>query len=261
MKKLFTLLIAAVLLLSVATAQNVGTLAPDFTLKDLNNVDYKLSANQGKVILVFLVGYSCPLCIASSPSVKSDLLNVFNSNGKFQALVIDTWDGSTSAVNGFKNSTGLNAIYLQKGGSVATSWTTTYDRLVVIGSDGKMVFKGTRAAKSDVDLAKSAVQQALNNLTTSAFDLQLNEPVSLGQNYPNPVTGKTIIEFSIDEACEISLTIFDITGKTVATPIQRFVESGRHSVELQAAQFQNGIYFYRLDAGNFNSIKKMIVNK
>ena len=261
MKHLITLLIAAILLLNVATGQNVGQVAPDFTLKNLNNEDYILSANRGNVILVFLVGYSCPYCIASSPIVKSELLDTFNSNNNFQALVIDTWDGSATEVNGFKSLTGLDATYLQKGRTVATSWTITYDRLVVIDSEGKMVFKGTRAAGSDVLLAKNAIKDALNNLTTSAFDIKDNEPVSLGPNFPNPVVDKTYIEFSIANAGEVSLKVIDITGKVVATPVHELLQAGKHSVVFETDKIPGGIYFYRIDAGNFSTSKKMIVNK
>lgn len=261
MKHLFTILIASVLLLNVTSAQNVGQIAPDFTLADLNNVDYKLSGNKGKVVLVFLVGYSCSFCIASAPDVKSQLLDVFGSNNKFQALVIDTWDGNTSAVNGFKNRTGLNATYLQQGSKVATSWTTTYDRLVVIDSEGEMVFKGTRPAKSDVSLAYNAIEKALKNITTSTFDLKENEPVSLGQNFPNPVIKNTMIEFTLANATEVTLKIMDITGKVIATPVHELVQAGKHSVEFNTNKIPGGIYFYRLESDNFSITKKMIVNK
>ncbi len=261
MKHLFTLLITSVLLFSNATGQTVGQVAPDFTLKTLENSDYTLSGNRGKVVLVFMIGYSCPYCIASAPDVKTKLQNVFSNNSKFQFLVIDTWDGSASAVNGFKNNTGLSAIYLQKGGNVATSWSITYDRLVVINSEGKMVFKGSKPASSDVSSAKTAIETALNNLTTSAIDLKTIKPVSLGQNYPNPAIGSTNIEFSIANASEVSLKVIDLTGKVIATPIYEKLNAGLHSVELKTDNIPNGIYFYRLDMGDFSVSKKMIVNK
>ncbi len=259
MKHVSILLFAALFMLNQGTAQNVGQVAPDFTLKNLNNEDYKLSDNKGKVILVFLVGYSCPLCIASAPDVKSGLLNVYGSNTNFQALVIDTWDGSTSAVNGFKNSTGLNAVYLQKGASVATSWSITYDRLVVIDSQGKMIFKGTRAARSDVAQAKNAIDLGLNNLTTSAFVLPANQPAVLGQIFPNPLTGNSTIEFTTARDGEVSLKIMDLTGKVVATPIQQLLPAGNHSVSVSSNQFQKGIYLYQLQTANYTSTKKMVV--
>jgi hypothetical protein len=261
MKQLITILVIAAFLISNATAQKVGEVAPDFKLKTLNNSDYTLSANRGKVILVFFVGYGCPLCIASAPSVKSDLVNGFSDNRNFEFLIIDTWNGSVSSFNNFKNQTGLNGVYLQMGSSVATSWSTTYDRLAVIDAEGKLVFKGTRAARSDVNEAKNAVQNALNQVTTSAFDLQDNKLIWLAQNFPNPVLSKTTIEFSIPQAGFVTLTVSDITGKAVKSLINRDIPAGKHSVEFDASDIQNGIYFYRLDAGNYSSSFKMIVNK
>lgn len=261
MKRLFTLLIVSVLLLSNATAQDVGQTAPDFTLLTLENSNYKLSANRGKVILAFMVGHSCPYCIASAPDIKAELQNMFGSNSNFQFIVIDTWDGNSSAVNGFKNNTGLDAIYLQNGKSVATQWSITYDRLVVIDSQGKMVFKGTKPAGSDVSAAKTAIQTALNNITTSAIDLDENKPATLGQNFPNPVINKTKIEFSIANTGLVSLKVIDITGKEIATLIHEKMGAGMHSVELKTDNVPNGIYFYRLDAESFSVSKKMVINK
>ena len=86
MKNIFTFLIAALFTLNVASAQNVGDVAPDFTLKDLSNQDYKLSDNRGKVVFVFLVGYNCSLCIAGAPTVKSKDINAFSSSRIFSGL-------------------------------------------------------------------------------------------------------------------------------------------------------------------------------
>ena len=215
MKQLFTLLITAGILLNTASAQEVGQPAPDFTLKSLNNSDYKLSDNRGKVILVFMVGYGCPLCIASAPSVQSELINTFAGNSNFEVLIIDTWNGSAASFTSFKDRTKLNGIYLQMGGNVATSWSTTYDRLAVIDSKGKMVFKGSRAARSDVNVAKSAIQDALDNVTTSVTDLEENAGLSIKQNFPNPAQGNTTIKFSIKESGYVSLKISNIAGKVL----------------------------------------------
>lgn len=259
MKKIFTFLLVAGLMLNLATAQNVGEIAPDFTLKNLSNQNYKLSDNRGKVIMVFLVGYSCPFCIASAPSVKSKIIGEFGSNTNFQALVIDTWDGSASAVQNFKNSTGLDAIYLQKGSGVASGWSTTYDRLVVIDAEGKMVFKGSKAAKSDVDAAKTAVQNALNNITTSVAAFDNPDGFALSQNYPNPAQSGTTIEFSIGKPSKVTLSVFDITGKKILVPLHQYYSPGNYEVSIQQNQLKNGVYFYRFEADGFTSTKKMII--
>ena len=259
MKTKFTTLLVLALFSQLLFAQNQGETAPDFTLKDLNEIDYQLSANRGKVILVFLVGYSCPLCIASAPTVKSQLVDVYKNNNKFQTQVIDTWNGSKSAVQGFKSTTNIDATYLQKGQTVASSWATTYDRLVVIDAEGKIAFKGTRAAKSDVNTAGTAIQNSLNNLTTSAFDLNKSTGFVLGQNYPNPAFNETNIEFEINNPAKIKLSFFDITGKLAENPVHQFYDAGKHKITVDLSNFKQGIYFYRLETEENSATKRMVV--
>lgn len=258
MKNIFTLLFAAFIFVNMGTAQNVGQAAPNFTLEDLSNTNYKLSDNRGKVILVFMVGYNCSQCLASAPTVKSKLIDEFSDNNKFQAIVIDVWDGSKSAVQSFKNSTNLDAIFLQQGSTVASSWSTTKDRLFVIDTDGKMVFKGTSAARSDADAVKTALKNALSNLTTAVNNLDELDGFSLGQNYPNPVQNSTRIKFAIGKASNVTLSVFDITGKKVLVPVRQFYSVGIYEVSIQQDQLKKGIYFYRIETENFTSTKKMI---
>jgi len=259
MKRVFTCLLVFVFISQLALAQNQGETASDFTLKNLNDQNYTLSANKGKVILVFLVGYNCPLCLASAPTVKSELVDAFKDNSNFQVLVIDIWNGSTSAVQGFKNSTNIDAIYLQKGSAVASSWGSTKDRLFVIDSEGKIAFKGTRAAKSDVSLAKSAIQSALNSLTTSAVQLSFSGGLQLSQNYPNPVTENTKIEFEIQNSANVNLSVFDISGKKAIEPVNQFFQPGSYSININRNQLSKGIYFYKITAGEQSQTRKMIV--
>lgn len=258
MKTIFTL-ITAFLIAITGMAQNVGQTAPDFTLNDLNNQNYTLSGNKGKVVFIFFVGNTCPNCIASAPTVKSTIIDAFKNNNKFQTLVIDTWDGSASAVQNFKNTTGLDATYLQKGSTVASKWSITYDRLAVVDAEGKLVFKGTRAASSDATLAKSAIQTALNNQSTAVNTVEIKNDFRLGQNYPNPFVTETKISFHLPGPAEVALTVYDLTGKKVFVPAPKFYTAGQHEIFLFRNQFQSGIYFYRLDAGHFSSTKKMIV--
>lgn len=258
MKKIFTLIFTTVIALNVF-AQNVGETPPDFTLNDLSEMKYILSDNKGKVIMVFMVGHNCPYCISSARDVKTQITDVYANNDKFQAVVIDVWDGNKSAVEGFKSSTGLAATFLQKGSSVASSWSTTYDRLFVIGSDGKVSFKGNRAAKSQVSDVKSAIQTALNNIVTSAPLLSDNSGFELTQNYPNPMRDETKISFRISKASQVNLSVYDITGRMVASPIRDFYEGGEHDLVFRRNDLKNGVYFYRLQAGSFEAVKRMVI--
>ncbi|MGQ1787278.1 peroxiredoxin family protein [Saccharicrinis sp. GN24d3] len=141
---------------------NGATLAPDFSLQNLNDETVTLSAYKGKVVVLFFFGNTCPSCIASAPSVQSKLANAYSANGNVIIVGIDQWDGTKASVEGFKNSTGVDFPLLLKGSSVASKFETTYDRLIVVDKEGYIRFKGSRGAGSDADSAKSTVETYLN---------------------------------------------------------------------------------------------------
>lgn len=98
------------------------------------------------------------------------------------------------------------------------------------------------------------------------------EPVStiipdkfmLYDNYPNPFNPVTTIKFDIpnDAAGKITLLeIFDITGRRAAIPVNEILQAGRYEIKWDAGSFASGIYVYRLKAGKYTSVKKMIVVK
>ncbi len=96
----------------------------------------------------------------------------------------------------------------------------------------------------------------------------------LSQNYPNPFpasggTGNptTTIKYSIPAAVgtayelSVRLTVYDILGRKVATLVAESQAQGNYSVKFDASKLSNRIYFYRLSAGDFVSVKKMILMK
>jgi hypothetical protein len=91
---------------------------------------------------------------------------------------------------------------------------------------------------------------------------QLNYFISL-QNYPNPFSGSTTIEFSLPEASEIRISVFDVTGNKVAEISGEFSE-GKHSTvwngdDIIGREAKAGIYFLRLQSGNYSAARKMII--
>jgi len=83
----------------------------------------------------------------------------------------------------------------------------------------------------------------------------------LEQNYPNPFNPSTKISFSVPTSGFITLKVYNVLGQEVSTLVNRVVEAGIHSVDFNAAQFNSGIYFYSLEAGDINQIKKMTLIK
>ena len=83
----------------------------------------------------------------------------------------------------------------------------------------------------------------------------------LSQNYPNPFNPSTNIDFDIPLSANASLKIYDLSGKEAAEIFNEFKTAGFYSVKFNAANLSSGLYFYRLNSGNFTSTKKMILLK
>jgi hypothetical protein len=81
------------------------------------------------------------------------------------------------------------------------------------------------------------------------------------QNYPNPFNPSTTISYSLAEASDVKLTVYDMAGRRVAILIDEPQQAGRHSVQFDASNLASGIYFYRIEANNFVSTMNMIFLK
>ncbi len=81
---------------------------------------------------------------------------------------------------------------------------------------------------------------------------------TLDQNYPNPFNPVTTIDFSVSHRQTVNLAVFDLIGQKVATLIDHEIKNaGHYSVSFDAAGLTSGMYFYRLQAGNQELVKKM----
>lgn len=86
---------------------------------------------------------------------------------------------------------------------------------------------------------------------------------TLNQNYPNPVFSRTTIKYSIAKPCKVELKLFDDAGRQVATLVNERQKPGYYQVNwnirnVSEKQLPNGVYFYRLEAGEFTATKKMV---
>jgi hypothetical protein len=84
---------------------------------------------------------------------------------------------------------------------------------------------------------------------------------SLEQNYPNPFNPSTTIRYELPRASHVTLTVYDLLGREVATLIDDVEEPGYKSVEWNAASVASGVYLYRLKAGSFVQTRKMTILK
>lgn len=91
--------------------------------------------------------------------------------------------------------------------------------------------------------------------------IETGNDLSLVQNYPNPADNATTIVYSLNQASNINLMVFDITGKQVLSLNEGIVNAGQHEINLELSKFNSGVYFYTLQAGDQKVSRKMIVNR
>ena len=84
---------------------------------------------------------------------------------------------------------------------------------------------------------------------------------TLKQNYPNPFNPSTSIKYGLPEAVHVRLSVFNILGQCVMTLVDERKNAGFYEVTIDASKLTSGIYFYRLQTGNFTSVQKMLLVK
>ena len=84
---------------------------------------------------------------------------------------------------------------------------------------------------------------------------------NLSQNYPNPFNPSTKISYSLPKESYVTLKVYDVLGKEVATLVNEKESAGNYEIDFDASGFSSGIYYYKLVAGNFSQVKKMILIK
>lgn len=83
----------------------------------------------------------------------------------------------------------------------------------------------------------------------------------ISQNYPNPFNPVTNIKYNLPKDIFVTIKIYDITGREIKTLINEFKTSGSHIVTFNGTEFASGMYFYRIQAGEFTQVKKMVLIK
>jgi hypothetical protein len=95
----------------------------------------------------------------------------------------------------------------------------------------------------------------------SEFDNQILSNIGLEQNYPNPFNPSTTFQYTLPKASDVILTVYDINGRALETLINGRRDAGYHTVQWNAEQYSSGVYFYRIEAGDFQQVKKCLLIK
>lgn len=123
------------------------------------------------------------------------------------------------------------------------------------GFDGTIGIAATdtsgNSAVKNIDLAVTGVRTQSGN----HFTYKLNDA------FPNPFNPETKIRFTLQEAGFTTLKVYDVLGREVATLVNERKSPGTYEVNFNASSLPSGVYFYRLQTGNFTDVKKMVVEK
>ena len=98
--------------------------------------------------------------------------------------------------------------------------------------------------------------------TTSVSTLSQNAAeFILYQNYPNPFNPATNLEFGISNLGFVTLKVYDVLGKEIKTLVNEVKPAGKYNIEFDGSNLPGGIYFYKIEAGNYTQVRKMILIK
>ncbi len=112
------------------------------------------------------------------------------------------------------------------------------------------------------DAGNSAWSDELSSIITSiGSESLLPDVFALSQNYPNPFNPSTTIKYQLPLASNVSIKLYDVLGKEIAILVNEFKSAGFYEINFNAVSLTSGVYFYRIEAGDFVQINKMILLK
>ena len=173
------------------------------------------------------------------------------------------WDTESSGISISAGGTGKTTLEMQN--------VATYTSLSTLGLDFPWDFVGNPFDDTgdediwDIDEENNDGYPFLTTLPTVGIDdkviTEIPAEAVLKGNYPNPFNPTTSISFSIPKESNVELSVYNIKGQFVETLMNEFKPVGEHSIVWDAGNKASGIYLYKLKAGEFEEIKKMVLMK
>ena len=227
----------------VRHASGLSTGGADEYLIDATNT------NSLKVTLVF-TDFESSVGALAAPVNDLDL-EVEGPDGLFLGNVFtagsSTTGGSADPINN------VERVILSSGGFTDGTWT--------VRVRGAAVNSGTQGYALHIS---GNVAENNGAVDVAVVNGRVPSQVSLAQNRPNPFDASTSMRFALPTRNEVSLSVFDITGRRVQSLLEGTFEAGEYTVDWDGRDFEGakvaaGIYFYRLEGENFEQTRKMVV--
>ena len=156
-----------------------------------------------------------------------------------------------------------NAKFTVRHMSFAVPQNGSYTDTVRFFANAVGVFQGLLILKSDAtnNPIDTVVILGTGGEVLSVSEQPLPKAFSLSQNYPNPFNPSTIINYQLPKSNHVTLRLYDAIGREVATLVDEYKQAGSYDVQFNAARLSSGVYFYRIEAGNYVDMKKMLLMK
>lgn len=168
------------------------------------------------------------------------------------------------------NATGDDLICLKYLPTGVLQWTITYLGIVSNGADDGVDFTFdsnnsiyiTGSSRKSISSNDDAITLKYDQIIgINSSDEELPSSFKLFSNYPNPFNGTTIISYSIPLKSYIKIELYNISGQLIKKIVDRSHEVGYYSIALNTENLSSGIYFYKLEAGDFVQTRKMVLVK
>jgi len=147
-------------------------------------------------------------------------------------------------------------------------WSNICAAEQTLGNFGNSAVQGNWILSvSDIATGDTGVLQGwgirINNAVTGNQQTGNSVPVkfSLYQNYPNPFNPFTTIKYDVAKDLNVNIKLYDMLGREVSVLVDEFLNAGSYEVNFDASNISSGTYFYKIQAGSFTDIKKMVIIK
>ncbi len=179
-----------------------------------------------------------------------------------------SFDGSASVVSGVITLVGSPTSYAYTnprffGGSFDGFSSIISDTLTLDGASAAFVYSNPRFFGGSFSGTSTVRSDSIFTLDVEEkiASVRIPKDYALAQNYPNPFNPTTIILYDLPSASSVRLEVFDLLGRKVATLVNSRQPAGTHTYTLRANALSSGIYFYRLQAGDYVKTRKMMLVK
>lgn len=224
-------------------------------------------ANEGNLIYTIITSDLPQNMRPRNPSVADNLLRlIMNSVSSYKEnlpLVPNQMPGMLVA----KVKLETTAKKFNDNEKLDLKWTNDQNKMKtkIAAFIGKKTIEITNAENHFYESDESKKTDNSGNITAENSEV-IPAEYSMSQNYPNPFNPATNIKFEIPsnvkgEMSNVKLIVYDLTGRTVATLVNESLSAGRYEVAFNGAAFSSGMYFYKITAGSYSVVRKMILIK